>query len=60
MAKQMPQELAKEMEEKFLSDLQERLDEVKQNPLPYKYQHAGIVVAKVYAKQRPKILNHRR
>ncbi|HRH61123.1 MAG TPA: thiamine pyrophosphate-dependent enzyme, partial [Chitinophagaceae bacterium] len=26
--------LAKEMEQKFLSDLQERLDEVKQNPLP--------------------------
>ena len=32
------QELAKEMEKKFWSDLQERLDEVKQNPLPYKYQ----------------------
>lgn len=31
-------ELAKEMEKKFLSDLQERLDEVKQNPLPYTYQ----------------------
>jgi 2-oxoglutarate dehydrogenase E1 component len=31
-------ELAKEMEKKFWSDLQERLDEVKQNPLPYKYQ----------------------
>ncbi|HWH62810.1 MAG TPA: 2-oxoglutarate dehydrogenase E1 component, partial [Ginsengibacter sp.] len=31
-------ELAKEMEKKFLSDLQERLDEIKQNPLPYKYQ----------------------
>ncbi len=30
--------LAKEMEQKFLSDLQERLDEVKQNPLPYTYQ----------------------
>jgi 2-oxoglutarate dehydrogenase E1 component len=29
------QELAKEMEKKFWSDLQERLDEVKQNPLPY-------------------------
>lgn len=31
-------ELAKEMEKKFWSDLQERLDEVKQNPLPYSYQ----------------------
>jgi 2-oxoglutarate dehydrogenase E1 component len=31
-------ELAKEMEKKFWSDLQERLDEVKQNPLPYHYQ----------------------
>lgn len=32
------QELAREMEKKFWSDLQERLDEVKQNPLPYNYQ----------------------
>ncbi|GAB4091204.1 2-oxoglutarate dehydrogenase family protein [Flaviaesturariibacter terrae] len=32
------QGLAKEMEQKFWGDLQERLDEVKQNPLPYKYQ----------------------
>jgi 2-oxoglutarate dehydrogenase E1 component len=32
------QELAKEMEKKFWADLQERLDEVKQHPLPYKYQ----------------------
>jgi 2-oxoglutarate dehydrogenase E1 component len=32
------QALAKEMEKKFWSDLQERLDEVKQNPLPYHYQ----------------------
>jgi 2-oxoglutarate dehydrogenase E1 component len=30
--------LAKEMEDKFWSDLQERLDELKQNPLPYSYQ----------------------
>ncbi len=30
--------LAKEMERKFLDDLQARLDEVKQNPLPYTYQ----------------------
>ena len=32
------QALAKEMEKKFWADLQERLDEVKQHPLPYKYQ----------------------
>lgn len=32
------QELAREMEKKFWADLQERLDEVKQNPLPYHYQ----------------------
>jgi 2-oxoglutarate dehydrogenase E1 component len=32
------QDLAKEMEKKFWGDLQERLDEVKQNPLPYTYQ----------------------
>ncbi len=31
-------ELAKEMEKKFWADLQERLDEIKQNPLPYKFQ----------------------
>jgi 2-oxoglutarate dehydrogenase E1 component len=31
-------ELAKEMEKKFWSDLQERLDDIKQNPIPYKYQ----------------------
>ena len=30
--------LAKEMEKQFLAGLQERLDEVKQNPLPYVYQ----------------------
>ena len=30
--------LAKEMEDKFWSDLQARLDELKQNPLPYSYQ----------------------
>jgi 2-oxoglutarate dehydrogenase E1 component len=35
---QEAQNLAKEMEQKFWSDLQERLDEIKQNPLPYKYQ----------------------
>jgi 2-oxoglutarate dehydrogenase E1 component len=32
------QNLAKEMEQKFWEDLQERLDEIKQNPLPYKFQ----------------------
>ena len=32
------QQMAKEMEKQFWADLQERLDEVKQNPLPYKYQ----------------------
>lgn len=31
-------ELAKEMEKKFWADLQERLDDIKQNPLPYTYQ----------------------
>jgi 2-oxoglutarate dehydrogenase E1 component len=30
--------LAKDMEKQFWADLQERLDEVKQNPLPYHYQ----------------------
>ena len=30
--------LAKEMEQKFLAELQERLDDVKQHPLPYTYQ----------------------
>ncbi len=32
------QDLAKEMETRFWNDLQQRLDEVKQKPLPYKYQ----------------------
>lgn len=32
------QALAKDMEKKFWQDLQERLDEVKQHPLPYQYQ----------------------
>jgi 2-oxoglutarate dehydrogenase E1 component len=32
------QAMAKDMEQKFWNDLQERLDNVKQNPLPYKYQ----------------------
>jgi 2-oxoglutarate dehydrogenase E1 component len=36
-------DLAKEMEQRFLADLQERLDEVKQNPLPYTYQQPEIV-----------------
>jgi len=37
------QELAKGMEKKFWSDLQERLDEIKQNPLPYKYQPPELI-----------------
>jgi 2-oxoglutarate dehydrogenase E1 component len=36
------QDMAKDMEKKFWSDLQERLDEVKQNPLPYKYQQPEV------------------
>jgi len=32
------QDLAKEMEQKFWDELQQRLDEVKQKPLPYNYQ----------------------
>ena len=36
-------EMAKEMEKKFWSDLQERLDEVKQHPLPYHYQAPELV-----------------
>ncbi|MCA0382724.1 MAG: 2-oxoglutarate dehydrogenase E1 component [Bacteroidetes bacterium] len=32
------QALAKDMEKKFWNDLQERLDNIKQNPLPYTYQ----------------------
>lgn len=36
------QEMAKEMEQKFWGDLQERLDEVKQNPLPYNYQQPEV------------------
>jgi len=32
------QQMVKDMEQKFWADLQERLDDVKQNPLPYKYQ----------------------
>ena len=37
------QEMAKELEKKFWSDLQERLDEVKQHPLPYQYQAPELV-----------------
>ena len=40
-------ELAKEMEKKFWADLQERLDEIKQNPLPYTLSATGIMVAEV-------------
>ncbi len=35
-------DLAKDMEKKFWNDLQERLDEVKQKPLPYNYQQPEI------------------
>lgn len=35
--------LAQDMEKKFLADLQERLDEVKQHPLPYTYQTPEVV-----------------
>ena len=37
------QQLAKDMEKLFWSDLQERLDEVKQNPLPYNYQQPELL-----------------
>lgn len=36
------QDLAKEMEKKFWADLQDRLDEVKQKPLPYTYQQPDL------------------
>ncbi|GAC1426981.1 MAG: 2-oxoglutarate dehydrogenase E1 component [Flavisolibacter sp.] len=36
------QDLAKEMETKFWGDLQERLDELKQHPLPYNYQQPEV------------------
>lgn len=36
------QDMAKDMEKKFWADLQERLDEVKQKPLPYHYQQPEI------------------
>ena len=42
------QELAKDMEKKFWADLQERLDEVKQNPLPYKYQQPELEWKKLH------------
>jgi len=32
------QQMVKDMEKKFWGDLQERLDEIKQHPLPYKFQ----------------------
>ncbi len=35
-------EMAQGMEKKFWADLQERLDEIKQNPLPYRYQQPEI------------------
>lgn len=36
------QDMAKEMEKKFWNDLQDRLDEIKQKPLPYQYQQPDI------------------
>ena len=50
------QGLAKEMEQKFWSDLQARLDEVKQNPLPYKYQ-APELAWKAMHKAKPEDFN---
>jgi 2-oxoglutarate dehydrogenase E1 component len=50
------QGLAKEMEQKFWSDLQARLDEVKQNPLPYKYQ-APELAWKAMQKAKPEDFN---
>ena len=41
------------MEKKFWADLQERLDEVKQNPLPYTLSTAGIMRGKVCDKATP-------
>jgi len=35
-------DMAKDMEKKFWNDLQERLDDIKQKPLPYKYQQPEI------------------
>jgi 2-oxoglutarate dehydrogenase E1 component len=37
------QALAKDMEKKFWADLQERLDDLKQHPLPYTYQQPELV-----------------
>lgn len=45
-------ELAKEMEKKFWADLQDRQDEVKQNPLPYNYQAPELLWKKL-RKARP-------
>ena len=41
--KEGAKELAMEMEKKFWNDLQDRLDDVKQNPLPYKYYEPDLV-----------------
>ena len=50
-------ELAKEMEKKYWSDLQERLDEIKQNPLPYNYQTPEFG-GRIYDVQLTKILTN--
>ena len=47
------QEMAKDMEKKFWADLQERLDEVKQNPLPYTYQKPEQVWRTLHKKATP-------
>ncbi len=54
------QELAKEMEKKFWADLQERLDEVKQHPLPYHYQAPEVEWKKLTKSHHPMILSSRR
>lgn len=40
-------QLAKDMEKKFWADLQDRLDEVKQHPLPYTYQDPELLWKKL-------------
>lgn len=40
-------EMAKDMEKRFWKDLQDRLDDVKQHPLPYKYQEPELAWKKL-------------
>jgi 2-oxoglutarate dehydrogenase E1 component len=51
-------DLAREMEKSFWTTLQERLDEVKQHPLPFYLSKAGIMVAEIAQNQHPKILTN--